>query len=100
MIPYSRESIKIIRNPKHIMPSGPANRMRRLEEIEFIWNTKMVHKKVSVTEDTVIYWELRWMKPWRRDVRDKMNQFVENESGGKFVTSEHIIDFKRLISFN
>jgi hypothetical protein len=36
------------------------------------------------------------MKPWRRDVRDKVNQFVENESGGKFVTSEYISNFKRL----
>jgi DNA-binding XRE family transcriptional regulator len=33
---------------------------------------------IGVTEDTVINWELRGMKPWRRDIRNKVNQFIDN----------------------
>jgi DNA-binding transcriptional regulator YiaG len=33
---------------------------------------------IGVTEDTVINWEVRGMKPWRRDIRNKVNQLVEN----------------------
>lgn len=32
---------------------------------------------IGVTEDTVINWELRGMRPWRRDIRNKVNQFIE-----------------------
>ncbi len=31
---------------------------------------------IGVTPDTVINWELRGMRPWRRDVRRKLNVFV------------------------
>ena len=33
---------------------------------------------IGVTDDTVINWEVRGMKPWRRDIRNKVNQFVDN----------------------
>jgi len=33
---------------------------------------------IGVTEDTVINWKVRGMKPLRRDIRNKVNQFVEN----------------------
>ena len=33
---------------------------------------------IGVTVDTVINWELRKMNPWRRDIRKKVNKFIEN----------------------
>ena len=33
---------------------------------------------IGVTPDTVINWELRGIRPWRRDIRNKVNQFIEN----------------------
>jgi len=33
---------------------------------------------VGVSENTVINWELREMRPWRKDIRKKVNQFIEN----------------------
>ena len=33
---------------------------------------------IGVTDDTVINWEVRGMKPWRRDIRKKVNQFIDN----------------------
>ena len=35
---------------------------------------------VGVTEDTVINWEIRGMRPWKRNVRNKVNQFIENKN--------------------
>ncbi len=31
---------------------------------------------VGVTEDTVINWEIRGRRPWRKDVRDKVDMFL------------------------
>jgi DNA-binding XRE family transcriptional regulator len=31
---------------------------------------------IGVTEDTVINWEVRGMRPWRRDIRTKVSQFI------------------------
>jgi DNA-binding transcriptional regulator YiaG len=33
---------------------------------------------LGVTEDTVINWEIRGMKPLRREVRDKVARFMED----------------------
>jgi len=33
---------------------------------------------IDVTEDTVINWELREMRPWRKDIRKKVNRFIKN----------------------
>jgi DNA-binding XRE family transcriptional regulator len=33
---------------------------------------------IGVTQDTVINWKLRGMRPLRRDFREKVNQFIEN----------------------
>jgi DNA-binding transcriptional regulator YiaG len=33
---------------------------------------------IGVTEDTVNNWELKGMRPWRRDIRGKVDCFIEN----------------------
>jgi DNA-binding transcriptional regulator YiaG len=33
---------------------------------------------IGVTEDTVINWEVRGMKPWRKTVREKVELFIKN----------------------
>jgi len=33
---------------------------------------------VGVSEKKVINWKLREMRPWRKDIRKKVNQFIEN----------------------
>jgi DNA-binding transcriptional regulator YiaG len=32
---------------------------------------------IGVTEDTVINWELREMRPWGRDIRKKVDDFIQ-----------------------
>jgi DNA-binding transcriptional regulator YiaG len=39
---------------------------------------KELAELIGVTQDTVINWELRGMKPWRKEVRNKVNQLIEN----------------------
>jgi len=44
--------------------------------------TKEFADLIGVTENTIINWEVRGMKPWRRDIRKKVNQFIKNEGWG------------------
>jgi len=37
---------------------------------------KELAELIGVTEDTVINWELRGMRPWRKDVKERVYSFL------------------------